>query len=106
MTTFARTWNATYEATPANSEDRSIGAQRDRETRVDVRERLEVDHSMAGDADDGAHKKATLIEQSSDPSAVANRGFLYTKDVGGITELFYRDSAGTVTQVTSNGSVL
>lgn len=74
-----------------------------RETRLGVKERLEVDHSWAGDADDGAHKKLTFVEQASDPASVANRGFLYTKDVGAVTELFYEDSAGSIQQLTSAG---
>lgn len=44
-----------------------------------------------------------LQELAADPSALANIGGLYTKDVGGGTELFYRDAAGNVVQVTSGG---
>jgi len=44
-----------------------------------------------------------LPEQLSDPVFTGLDGYLYTKDVGGTTELFYMDSAGTVTQVTSDG---
>jgi len=44
-----------------------------------------------------------FTERSGDPSSVANTGFVYTKDVSGTTELFYEDSAGTVTQVTAGG---
>ncbi len=43
--------------------------------------------------------------ESSDPTQVANSGFNYTKDVGGITEKFYLDSSGNVVQITSNGVV-
>ena len=105
MTTFTRTWNAAYEASPADSQSASQGATRIRELKNDISERLEVDHSWAGDANDGAHKWCTMIEQASDPTNVANRGFVYAKDVGGITELYYIDSAGTVTQITSNGTI-
>lgn len=49
-----------------------------------------------------------LKEISADPSNVADYGFLYTKDVGGTTELFYQDSAGNVRQLTpiASGSPL
>ena len=41
-----------------------------------------------------------IAERAADPAAVANEGKVYTKDVAGITELFYRDSAGNVRQLT------
>lgn len=105
MTTFSRTWNAGYEANPADIQDALYGATRVRELKADVRERLEVDHSMVGDAADGAHKKVTLLKQASDPADAADTGFLYTKDVSGVTELFYKDSDGAVIQVSSGGVV-
>lgn len=40
-----------------------------------------------------------LDEQAGDPTNVANKGILYTKDVGALTKFFYMDSAGTVGQV-------
>ena len=105
MTTFTTTWNPTFEAQPSDSENVSLGAGRIRTLKESISERMEVDHSFAGDADDGAHKKVTLLEQGSDPSNAANTGFVYSKDVSGITELFYEDSAGTVTQLTQNGGL-
>jgi hypothetical protein len=41
-----------------------------------------------------------LYEKTSDPGITANVGKVYTKDVSGVTQLFYRDSAGTATQLT------
>lgn len=105
MTTFTTTWDGSFEAQPADSENVSQGAGRIRTLKESISERLEVDHSWAGDANDGAHKKLTLIEQSADPTNAANTGFAYTKDVSGVTELFYEDSAGTVTQITQNGAL-
>jgi len=43
--------------------------------------------------------------ESSDPSAVADKGFVYAKDVSGATELFWRDAAGNVLQITAAGSL-
>jgi len=40
-----------------------------------------------------------LDEQGSD------RGFLFTKDVSGVTEVFYMDDAGQVSQITDNGAL-
>jgi hypothetical protein len=44
-----------------------------------------------------------LAEQAGDPVAVGNTGFLYTKDVATVTELFYEASDGTVSQLTPGG---
>lgn len=46
-----------------------------------------------------------LSERGGDPTAVADSGFVYTKDVSSVTELFFRDSAGNVVQITSGGAV-
>ena len=49
-----------------------------------------------------------LNEQSSAPSAIINAGHIYSKDVNGITEMFYRDDLGNTgkeTQVTRDGSL-
>lgn len=107
MTVFTRTWNAGYESSPANTQAASQGAQRIRELKLDVRERLAVDHIFGdGSANEGYHNVVHLAEQGSDPSGVANYGVLYTKEISTITELFYRDSAGTITQITQNGNIL
>ena len=97
---FRVTWDTAYEAIPAGTESVSLGDDRIREFKIDTRERLEIDHSMVGDADDGKHVQVTLMEQASDPITVANEGFLYTKDVGGVTDLFYKNSAGDVIPLT------
>ena len=52
----------------------------------------------------GFHRKVSLTPLGADPSTVLNEGFVYTKDVGGITELFYMDEDGTVTQLTDDGT--
>jgi len=42
----------------------------------------------------------------SDPTNVAGKGFVYTKDAGaGAIELFYLDAAGNAVQITTGGSV-
>lgn len=104
MTIFTRTWDAAYEAIPADSDLASEGANRIRDFKTDVQERGEVDHSWAGDADDGEHKKITFAAPlASDPANVANKAFLYTKDVSAKVELFWRDEDGDIVQLTAGG---
>ena len=78
-----------------------------RQLRKAVRERLEIDHSWAGDADDGMHKKITFVDPlGADPSNVADQGFLYTKNINSVVELFWEDESGNVLQLTSLGGLL
>src|SRR3990172_2018461 len=109
MTAFTRTWNTALEAIPADANVVSEGAQRMRERWVDLRERLEVDHEFGGESgtpsEAGYHKKLTLREQSSDPSVPANNLSLYSKDVAGKTELFWKDPDANVTQLTHLGKL-
>lgn len=46
-----------------------------------------------------------LPEKASDPPYGDGYGSIYSKDVEGITEMFFIDSFGTVTQITSDGYV-
>ena len=100
---FNFTWNAAFEALPADSEDIRLGAGRIRDLKSALTERLSVDHSLNGDDNDGAHDKVTLLEQVGDPTYAVDTGFLYTKAVNGNTELFYEDETGAITQITSHG---
>jgi len=100
MTIFTNTWDSTL---PADTEDIKLGASRIRNFKVDVVERLAVDHSFVLDENDGAHKKVTLLEQAADPGTIANTGYIYAKDVAGVTELFWYDSAGAIVQLTTAG---
>lgn len=94
-------WN---EATPPDTgESASLGATRIRELKYAVRERLAVDHialeDETGEANVGAHKKATFVNQTVDPTAVAGTAILYAK--GG--EMYARFADGTIVQLTSAG---
>ena len=102
-----RTWDAAYEATPPNAQLAAQGAQRIRELKVNIRERPDLDHIMDDDnTNDGRHRWVALVEQAGDPGNLADKGFLYTKEVGGITELFYMDDTGTLFQITDDGKLL
>jgi hypothetical protein len=102
---FSRDWTAAYENSPADSDDASEGATRIRNLKVDVRERMAVDHRWKQDDYDGEHEKVTLRVQSSAPAAVADKGFVFALDVGGKAELHYRDEDGNSIQITSGGSL-
>jgi hypothetical protein len=52
----------------------------------------------------GEHAKITL-RQTTKPGFVADKGFVYTKDVSGTTELFYEDEAGNEIQLTDAGKI-
>lgn len=105
MTAFTYTWNATFLAQPADTDDEAQGAQRIRDTKAAVGERLAVDHSLAGDANDGKHDWATLRNagQTTPFTLDATDGRVFAAAAGGNTELFYQDSSGNVIQITKTG---
>lgn len=104
MPSYTNSWN---ESTPAGTDPISLGDNEIRQLKVDIRERLNTDHwfPSADVANSGYHRPVHIVEEASDPTAVADVGVLYTKDSGGVTELFYRDSAGGITQLTVNGQL-
>lgn len=92
-----------------NPLDNSIVSQfpaNERASRSAAKTNFGIDHHEADGANVGKHEKVSLIEQGSDPAAVANEGKVYTKDVSGATELFYRDATGNVVKVTTLGRVV
>jgi len=62
---------------PADPDDLSEGAERIRHVKSDVQERLEVDHRMAGDANDGEHKKLTMPALTAPGTPAAGKLYLY-----------------------------
>ena len=82
MTAFTRTWDASYEASPAGVNLANTIDNRMREFKVDARERLEVDHSMAGDVDDGTHLKITFVDPLAvKPAQAFDESYLYIHSV-------------------------
>lgn len=60
-----------------------------------------LNHGDFNTGDQGLHKFLQMPEQGSAPATGANEGALYTKDVSGTTQLFWREeSAGTEYQMT------
>jgi len=102
---FTFIWDTSFKTAPSDSEVVSLGASRIRDLKNAITEREQVDHSWLGDGNDGAHLKATLLQQVADPTTAATTGFIYTKSVAGATELFYKDAAGNIVQITSGGKI-
>ena len=105
---FTATWNAAFEASPADGDNISEGAGKIRNLKRDMRETLEVDHyfDKAGtQADHGEHLKLTLHAPISTPSNVANKGFLYGKDISSKIELHYLDEDDNEVQLTNAGAL-
>ena len=103
---FAQTWN---EATPAGTDYIRDGDDAIRNFKIAFRERFNVDHyaysSETGYVNVGMHKQITFGERSSNPTAVTDYGFLFCKNDGGDTELYWMDAAGNVLQLTADGDV-
>ncbi|MGI0135293.1 MAG: tail fiber protein, partial [Candidatus Micrarchaeaceae archaeon] len=108
---FTSLWNAAYEGLPADTENISLGAGRIRVFKEDIRERMQTDHLLAGTDDDGCHQQITVHYSTADPPAYTfsadgtEASFLYTKAVGGTNELFWKDSAARVLQLTTGGAI-
>src|SRR6185312_13409355 len=105
---FTDVWNGTYEGLPADSENASQGANRIRDLKVNTRERIQVDHSLNGDASDGYHNQVTLLQSASDPTPAPESGLagsVYTKLVNSHVELFWKDDVNGALQLTSGGAL-
>lgn len=66
-----------------------------------------VDHDALTTPGDGFHKKVTIpVPLGSDPSPAGTAGQVYTKDVSGVAQLFFANSAGvqTLTPISSTQS--
>lgn len=104
MTSFAITWDATFDTEPADDENINLGAGRVRDLKTAIVERQQVDHLWQDTTEDGKHQKVTLPVSASDPVLDAGNGCVYAKTITGNTELFYEDSAGRVLQLTNAGA--
>ena len=99
------------ESNPSGTQARSLGDNRIREFKTQVREILEEDHvleSSGQDTDWGYHKKVTLQEQASDPTYVANTVMLYSKEEGvnSKSALYFQDEEGNVVQLTEGANFI
>lgn len=97
------------ETSPAGSQSRALGDDRIRELKTQLREVIAEDHNMASSgqsATTGQHNKATLLVNADDPTEQGDAGIVYTKDVNGKAELFYKDEDGNEIQLTSAGKLI
>lgn len=85
------TWNTTE---PLNTRQAGKGAEELRKVKINIKERLDVDHYMNGELDttiagaDGHHRKVTLVVQTSDPDAITDAIIIYAKSDG----IYFRTS--------------
>lgn len=103
---YTKQWDETK---PAGSRALSLGDDDIREFKTAIRERLQgggMYFPSTNDDNAGLFNWIKFIEQSSNPTQEANRGFLFTKDISSVTELFWMDSSGNVFQLTTAGKFL
>lgn len=103
---YVETWDETK---PAGTRDANLGDDDIREFKRGLTERFRaggVEWPTTDNANAGLYNYIKFIEQSGNPTSEANRAYLLCKDVSGVTELYWMDSAGTITQLTSGGKIL
>ena len=103
---FTKTWDETK---PAGTRAINLGDDDIREFKFAVRERLQFGGMYFPSSHDelaGEYNYLRFAEQSSNPTVTADKGFLFTKDSSGITELYWMDSGGNVVQLTFGGRIL
>jgi hypothetical protein len=88
-------------ANPGDSSYIADFPQNERDFRTDALGAMDVEHHAETT---GRHRQVSMVPLGADPSSVLTNGFVYTKDVGGITELFYMDENEKVIQLTDDGS--
>jgi len=94
------------EAVPAGSEARSLGDNRIRELKKQIREVIDVDHKFSSsgqDTDFGMHNKMTLISAADIGSGADGRPILGAQETGGKAELCYTDEDDNDIQLTKLG---
>jgi len=98
------------ESIPAGTEAKSLGDDRIRAMKKALGERWQIDHvgfvNESGETLVGTHKQVTMAALAADPTSYDNVGYVYTKTMSGIIELFYEDSSGNVLQITKGGKLI
>ncbi len=102
---FTRDWN---ESTVADTAQASTLGAVDRANQVDLSDRLKaLIYGFVAGENDGVPgcKNLPFKQQSGDPTVGVDTIALYAKNVGGNNELFTKDEAANVVQLTSAGTV-
>lgn len=97
------------ETSPAGSQAISLGDNRIREFKTQVREIMGVDHkyeSSGQDADMGKHNQISLLEQADLGTGAVGKTLLGSQTVSGKGELVYTDEDDNDIQITSGGVLL
>lgn len=95
------------ETTPAGDSAKSLGDDRIREMKIQIREVLTVDHDFAtsGSSDTyGKHKAVHLMEQSS-VTNVTDQVIIFSSDTNSTAELWVMDGAGNEVQLSTGGYI-
>jgi len=97
------------ETSPAGSQAISLGDNRIREMKTQIREVINVDHdfpSSGSAADNGQHKKMTLQEQADLGTGAEGVPILGAQTVSGKAELVFTDEDDNDIQITSGGLLM
>lgn len=84
--------------TPLDDSQLGKGAEEMRKAKLDIKERMAVDHVMENNLDpsvaggDGQHNQVTLVNKTTDPDLITGTSVLYAKSDG----IYFKNSAGTV----------
>lgn len=90
---------------PAGNQKVRLGDDDIRANNAALETAIGQDHDFAtGAGQTGEHKQIKLYAPIATPGNLANKGFVYIKDVGGKVELHFLDEDGNETQLTSAGS--
>lgn len=96
------------ETSPAGSQAISLGDDRIREMKTQLREVIDVDHkfgSSGSDADNGCHDQVTLLEKADLGTGAVGKTILGSQTVSGKGELCYVDEDDTTIQLTTLGGI-
>ncbi len=105
MGNFTTDWD---ESTVADTAQASTLGAVDRANQVDLSDRLKaLIYGFIAGENDGVPgcKNLALKQQAGDPTVATDTITLYAKDVGGNNEVFAKDEAGNVVQITSAGTI-
>ncbi len=97
------------ETSPVGTQAISLGDDRIRELKTQLREIIDVDHDFPSSgtaADNGQHKKVTLQEQADLGTGAVSATILGSQTVSGKGELCYVDEDDNTIQITSAGYIL
>jgi hypothetical protein len=67
-----------------------------------INDGFDTEHNDLLSGSPGTHKFVTLPEQAVSPTTAANQGALFTQEVSGVTQLFFRpESDGTIRRISA-----